>query len=105
MSLNLTQTFTALSDPARRELVITLSKEAKTAGQLAAPYKISRPAISRHLRVLREAGLVTVEVRGRQHWYALEPLALQEAEQWLNEVANTWKDGLAALKHFVEAEE
>ncbi len=103
MSLNLT--FHALSDPARRNLVVTLSEGEKTAGQLAAPYTISRPAISRHLRVLRDAGLVSVEVRGRQHWYSLQPDKISDAQQWLGEVSAVWQEGLQALKRFVEEEE
>ncbi|MEM7126611.1 MAG: metalloregulator ArsR/SmtB family transcription factor [Chloroflexota bacterium] len=100
--MDLNQAFHALSDPARRELIITLSKGPQTAGALAAPYNISRPAISRHLRVLRDAELVKVQVIGRQHWYHLQTEAIDDMQQWLEEVSSVWQEGLQALKAFVE---
>lgn len=100
--MNLDQTFHALSDPARRDLIVTLSKGPKTAGALAEPYNISRPAISRHLRVLRNAGLVTVQVEGRQRWYHLATEPIDDVQEWLDDVSSVWKEGLQALKTFVE---
>ena len=103
--MNLDQTFYALSDSVRRDLIVTLSKGPKTAGALATPHSISRPAISRHLRVLREAGLVRAEIDGRLHWYYLNAGAIDDLQQWLGEVSSFWKEGLQALKIFVEEEE
>ncbi|MBV7338674.1 metalloregulator ArsR/SmtB family transcription factor [Chloroflexi bacterium TSY] len=103
--MNLDQTFHALSDPARRDLIVTLSKGPQTAGALAAPHNISRPAISRHLRVLRDAGLVTAEIHGRHHWYHLNTMPINDIQQWLDEVSSIWKEGLQALKAYVEEDE
>lgn len=103
--MDIDQTIQALSDPARRELIITLSQGPQTAGALAAPHAISRPAISRHLRVLRDAGLVTVQVQGREHWYYLQPEPMNELQQWLAEVSAVWQQGLQALKELVEENE
>ena len=100
--MNLDQPFYALSDPARRNLIRTLSNGPKTAGDLAKPFDISRPAISRHLRVLRETGLVTAEMRGREHWYSLNLEPIDDMQQWLGEVASVWQQGLQELKAFVE---
>ena len=102
---NLNRTFYALSDPARRNLIQTLSQGPKTAGELAKPYQISRPAISRHLRVLREAGLVSSQIDGREHWYSLETAAIDEAQQWFDELTALWQNGLQNLKTFVEESE
>jgi DNA-binding transcriptional ArsR family regulator len=96
------QKFIALSDPARLDIVRRLAKRAHTAGELAEPYKISRPAISRHLRVLREAGITKAEVRGREWWYTIEPAALVEMESWLEEVRTMWRTALRSLKDYVE---
>jgi DNA-binding transcriptional ArsR family regulator len=100
--MTLNQTFAALSDPARRDLIIQLVAGPKTAGTLAKPFQISRPAISRHLRVLREAGVVRVEVNGREHWYHLNTSALQDAQTWLDDIQQMWGTALGSLRDFVE---
>jgi|RifCSP13_1_1023834.scaffolds.fasta_scaffold38713_2 DNA-binding transcriptional ArsR family regulator len=96
------QKFIALADPARLDIVLRLAQGPKTAGELSSPYKISRPAISRHLRILREAGLAHAEVRGREWWYTIEPAALDEMETWLEEVRLMWRTALQSLKKYVE---
>jgi len=96
------QKFIALSDPARLDIVRRLAEGPKTAGELAGPYKVSRPAISRHLRVLREAGLARAEVRGREWWYSLEPSTLSELQAYLEEVKELWRGALLSFKSFVE---
>jgi DNA-binding transcriptional ArsR family regulator len=96
------QKFIALADPARLDILMRLAKGPKTAGDLAAPYKVSRPAISRHLRILREAGLAHAKVRGREWWYTIEPSALDEMETWMEEVRAMWRTALQSLKNYVE---
>jgi DNA-binding transcriptional ArsR family regulator len=73
----------ALADPVRREIVELLAGGEATAGAIAARFPVSRPAVSRHLRVLREAGLVTAVERGRERVYVLERRPLVELEGWL----------------------
>lgn len=96
------QKFFALADPARLDIVKRLATGPQTAGQLAEPYKVSRPAISRHLRVLREAGITRAEVRGREWWYSINTDGLQDAESWLDEVQKMWGTALQSLKEYVE---
>jgi DNA-binding transcriptional ArsR family regulator len=96
------QKFIALSDPARLDIVRRLAQGPKTAGQLAGPYKVSRPAISRHLRVLREAGIASAEIRGREWWYTIDTAALDEMEAWLEDVRLMWRTALHSLKDYVE---
>ena len=89
---------TALADPVRREILVLLRGGERTAGAIAEQFTISRPAISRHLRVLREAGLVHDEARGRQRVYALDPRPLHELESWLAVFRHVWAQRLDALE-------
>lgn len=73
----------ALSDPVRIEILELLRRSHLTAGQIERHFPISRPAVSRHLRVLRETGLVTCEQSGRERIYALETTPLRELAAWL----------------------
>lgn len=90
--------FAALADDTRREIVRLLASDEQSAGALSAHFAVSRPAVSRHLRVLREAGVVSVEPRGTQRVYALRPEALGEVEHWLAEVRGFWSQRLDALE-------
>jgi DNA-binding transcriptional ArsR family regulator len=75
--------FEVLADPVRREIVERLAAGEAGAGEIAARFPVSRPAVSRHLRVLREAGLVASEVRGQHRTYRLLPGPLGELDAWL----------------------
>jgi len=75
--------FAALADPIRRQIVELLGSQAMTAGDIAAKFDVSRPAVSRHLRVLREAGLVRVAGAAQHRVYSLAPEPLNELEAWL----------------------
>jgi DNA-binding transcriptional ArsR family regulator len=79
-------TLAALADPVRRGLVTRLAAGELDAGALAAGFEVSRPAVSRHLRVLREAGLVVVRTAGRHRVYALDRTALRALREWLDGV-------------------
>jgi DNA-binding transcriptional ArsR family regulator len=87
----------ALADPVRRELVGLLAHGEVAAGELADRFPVSRPAVSRHLRVLREAGLVTVRAEGKRRLYALDPRPLRELDDWLEPYRDLWASRLDAL--------
>ena len=87
----------ALADPVRRELVALLAHGEVAAGELADRFPVSRPAVSRHLRVLREAGLVTARADGRRRLYALDPRPLRELDDWLEPYRDLWARRLDAL--------
>jgi DNA-binding transcriptional ArsR family regulator len=87
----------ALADPTRRELLALLAGGERAAGELAARFPVSRPAISRHLRVLREAGLVTSRTDGKRRLYALDPSPLRELDDWLEPYRRFWAQRLDAL--------
>lgn len=100
----LDRTFTALGDPARLNLIEQLAHGPSTVRTLAAPFDISRPAISKHLKVLSDAGVVEHQRLGRENWYSLSPGALDKAEEWMDGIGETWKNALTSLKTLVEEE-
>ena len=73
----------ALADPTRRRIVELLAEEERSAGEIAAQFATSRPGVSRHLRVLRDAGLVRVREDGPRRLYSLDPAPLAELNAWL----------------------
>ena len=87
----------ALADPIRRELLAVLAGGERSAGELAGRFPVSRPAISRHLRVLREAGLVRSRSEGKRRLYALDPGPLRELDDWLEPYRQFWAQRLDAL--------
>jgi DNA-binding transcriptional ArsR family regulator len=93
--------FGALADPTRREILTRLQQGEAPVHELATHFAMSRPAVSKHLAVLRDAGLVREHKRGRENLYALQRDALEEARAWL---ALFWRGKLGALKAMVEAE-
>lgn len=87
----------ALADGSRRTVLEILRDHPATAGELAAELPIARPGVSRHLRVLREAGLVDVQQDAQRRIYSLRPEALIEVDQWLESYRALWQHRLAAL--------
>ena len=75
--------FAALADPTRRRLLELLAAGERSAGELAREFDISRPGVSRHLRVLREAGLVRARGEGQRRLYSVDPGPLDEVDAWL----------------------
>jgi DNA-binding transcriptional ArsR family regulator len=97
----LDRTFAALADPTRREILHVLAAGEAPAGKLAERFPISAPAISRHLRVLEEAGLITRRIDGKHRRCRLEPRPLQSALQWLEFYRVFWSASLQQLAdHF-----
>lgn len=97
--------FAALADPTRRAVIRALVQQPQRAGELAAQVAMSAPALSRHLRVLREAGLIVdeaVAADARVRLFRIAPRALAPARAWLDEVEAMWGEQLAAFKAFAE---
>ncbi|MEM7053700.1 MAG: metalloregulator ArsR/SmtB family transcription factor [Pseudomonadota bacterium] len=82
--------FRALSDATRRGILAQLSLGETTVAKLAAPYAMSQPAISKHLRVLERAGLIRRTRRGREHHIQINPRPIEEANGWIAYYANVW---------------
>jgi len=87
----------ALSDASRRTVLEALSDGPATAGELAALLPIARPGVSRHLRVLRDAGLVEVHKRAQFRVYNIRPEPLAELDEWLSHYRSVWKARMNAL--------
>lgn len=87
----------ALSDESRRTMLETLTSGPATAGELAALLPIARPGVSRHLRVLREAGLVEVRQEAQRRIYSLRLQPLVEVDEWLGRYRDLWQQRLDAL--------
>ena len=92
--MNLDHAFGALADPTRRAILIRLAEGDATVGELAAPFSISLPAISRHLKVLEEASLITNERVGKQRRCRLKRQALAEVGDWLDFNRRFWSGSL-----------
>jgi DNA-binding transcriptional ArsR family regulator len=88
----------AVADPVRRAILETLNAGPLSAGEIAARFPISRPAVSRHLRLLREAGLVSASQSGRERIYRIETAPLAELDAWLAQFRDRWPSRLDALK-------
>jgi DNA-binding transcriptional ArsR family regulator len=97
-------TFQALADPTRRAVLDLLRRGRQPAGGIASAFPVSRPAISKHLRLLRRAHLVREHREGRHRVYELNPEPLRAVDSWLDQYRNFWKVNLGNLKSFVEAE-
>jgi DNA-binding transcriptional ArsR family regulator len=91
------QALSALADPIRRQIVEMLADGEQDAGELASAFPVSRPAVSRHLRVLREAGLVLVRKEAQQRIYAVNPVTIAELDAWLTPYRKLWNEPLDAL--------
>jgi DNA-binding transcriptional ArsR family regulator len=91
------QAIEALADPTRRRIVELLADGERSAGTLASEFPVSRPAVSRHLRVLRESGLVQAREEGTSRLYSLDPAPLQELDAWLDRYRGFWAQRLDAL--------
>lgn len=91
----------ALADPTRRAVLDQLRRGARSVGEIAAQLPVSRPAVSQHLKVLKEAGLVRDEPRGTARIYRIHADGLRELREWLD---GFWEDALARFKDYAEGE-
>jgi len=97
--------FAALADPTRRKIIELLADGGQLpAAEIAAHFPVSAPAISQHLKVLQEAGLVLVERRAQQRIYRLNPQAMVELEDWARRLRNLWNERFDALEILLEQE-
>jgi DNA-binding transcriptional ArsR family regulator len=102
MAIPLPIVLDALADPTRLEIVSRLRHGPQSVGAIASELPVSRPAVSIHLRVLAEAGLVTRRREGRRNFYALRPQGIAELRTWLD---GLWGDALTAFAAYVESME
>jgi DNA-binding transcriptional ArsR family regulator len=94
--------YEALAEPHRRQILDLLRTRDRLAGELVDQLELSQPGVSKHLRVLREVGLVHVRRDGQRRWYALRPEPLVEVDAWLAPYRAFWSDRLDALERHLE---
>ena len=97
-------TFAALADPTRRAIIARLATGSATVNELAEPFDISLPAISRHLKVLEGAGLIRREVEAQKRRCHLKPEALRQAEDWIETYRRFWEEKFDDLEKFLDQE-
>lgn len=98
----LNRTFAALADPTRRRILEHLSRGDRCVTDLAKPYSMSLPAVSKHLRVLESAGLIRRRRSGRMHRLKLEAKPMKQASQWIEEYRHFWEGSLNRLDKYLQ---
>jgi DNA-binding transcriptional ArsR family regulator len=99
----LDQIYGAIADPTRREILAILSAGDANVGTLAERFPISLNGVSKHVKVLEEAGLVDRTIRGRERWLSLNPAPLREAAGWIEHYREFWTVRVSALEQFLTA--
>ena len=95
--------FSAVADPTRRAMLDLIAKKPRAAGEIVSEFSnITQPGVSRHLRVLREAELVSVTVNAQQRIYALRPEGLRELQEWISKYQRFWVGRLDALEKHLD---
>lgn len=96
--------FHAIADPTRRRILDLLADREMPATAIAEPFEMSQPAVSQHLKVLRNAGLVTQQKAGRQRRYKLEPERLKQVYDWLAHYERFWTEKLTKLGQYLDSQ-
>ena len=99
---HLDRAFGALAHPIRRGILARLAKGEATVTELAKPYNVSAPAITKHMRILEEAGLLSRRKEGREHHCKLEAGRLDEAQRWIEHQRKFWNERLDALERYLK---
>ncbi len=94
--------FQAIADPSRREILFMLAGDKMSINSIAEQFDISRPAISKHIKVLHQAGFITFEEKGRERFCILRREGFDEVKEWINFFDNFWKERLSNLEKFLE---
>lgn len=95
--------YTAIADPTRRRIIESLSTGEHSFGELAGEFEMSRPAVSQHLKVLRDTGLVSVRADAQRRIYRLNGARLAELDSWLGKVRSFWAEHLERLDQAIQA--
>ena len=98
-------TFTVLADPTRRQIIESLCTGERAFGDIAEQFEMSRPAVSQHLKVLRDADIVTVRAEAQRRIYRLSDEGLNEIDEWLQKVRRYWSGRLNKLEQALREEE
>ena len=97
--------FRAIADPTRRSIMSMLADGEQSLGAIASNYEMTRPAVTKHLKILEQGGLIRVRAQGRERLHALQPEALKTVSDWLSFFNQFWDEKLENLKQAVEADD
>ena len=97
--------FRAISDPTRRSIMTMLVDGELSLNEISAHYEMTRPAVTKHLKILEQGGLISVRTRGRERLHRLQPETLKTVADWVNFFNQFWDEKLANLKQAVEADD
>ena len=93
--------FQAIADPVRRDIIEHLSEEPMTVNAVADKFDVSRPAISKHLKILQECGLIDIQQQGRERFCKIQPSSLVPAFMWLEQYRKLWEDKLDSFENYL----
>lgn len=93
--------FQAMADPVRRDIIQMVSKEVMTVNAVAERFEISRPAISKHLKILSQCGIIEIHKKGRERYCTIQPANLIPAFLWLAQYQKLWEDKLDSFENYV----
>lgn len=96
-------TFKALADPTRRAIIGMLAEQSLSVNDIAQNFDMSRPAIAKHLGVLKDGDIISVKIQGREHINSLRPQALKTVADWMAQYCRFWDEKLENLKTVIEA--
>ena len=94
--------FQAIADPVRRDIIDLLSKEMLTVNEIAGKFEISRPAISKHIKILNECGLVTINQKGRERYCKIQPKELIPAFLWIEQYHKLWEERIDSFEDYLK---
>ncbi|MEE2929911.1 MAG: metalloregulator ArsR/SmtB family transcription factor [Pseudomonadota bacterium] len=97
--------FRAIADPTRRSIMAMLANGEHSLGDIASNYEMTRPAVTKHLKILEQGGLVKVRTQGRERLHTLQPEALRSVAEWISFFSQFWDEKLDNLKRAVEADD
>ena len=93
--------FQAIADPTRREIIGLLSKEAMNLNAISEHFEITRPAISNHIRILNECGIIEIEQVGRERYCRIQPKNLKEVATWINQYQSLWESRIDSFEKYL----
>lgn len=96
--------FKALADPTRRSIIGMLAEQSLSVSEIAENFDMSRPAVAKHLRILKDGDIIRVNIKGREHINSLRPEALKSVADWVAQYSHFWDEKLENLKQAIEAD-
>lgn len=93
--------FQAIADPTRREIIRLIAKESMNLNAIAINFNVTRPAISNHIRILNECGIITIEQQGRERYCKIQPANLKEISDWIGQFNALWEQRLVSFEKYV----